>query len=246
MNGVMTSSMIQVSVREGRLVTDRLLLTLGIPSGYVIAVRECVLVSQSAGLGGFARLAADRTSLATPFVDTMKRSRDGSAIVCEAGGSHAWIVLPTIVDLAVAAARKAGPSELHVRNVRASREMACVTHLAARHGVLAEATIANTVDDHPGELRLAVRNTSRPRMFESRYPLLAHALVHGFEVDRELWRSLYDLSNGALVADSVQSRRHAGPVIVLDDGTVVGRPPADDDFDPAMLLSITKIDKGPA
>jgi hypothetical protein len=36
----------------------------------------------------------------------------------------------------------------------------------------------------------------------------------------------------------VVSRRHAGPVILQDDGTVLGRLPGDDDFDINMLRKV--------
>lgn len=231
------ASTMQVSVREARLVTERLLLTTGLPKGYIPAVRECVLVSQAAGLRGFAGLSEDLATLAAPFVDVLKHVSDGHSMNFDAGGAHAWVAMPTILDLAVAASRRHEIRKFTVWNVRAVGELACITHLAQRQGA------AFHVELLPKEsgsevVVLSIYNTARPRTFEARYPLLANALLHGFTTSRDLWRSLYERSSDALAPDSVQSRRHAGPVIVLDDGTVVGRPPADDDFDPAMLLSV--------
>lgn len=226
----------QVSVREARLVIERLLLTTDLPKGYIRAVRECVLVSQAAGLRGFAGL-SDLAMLATPFVDVLKVVSEGEMISFDAGGVHAWVAMPTILDLAIAASRRGGIHKFAVLNVRAAGELACMTHLAQRHGAAFDVQFPS-VESGSEVVILSIYNTAKPRTFEAQYPLLADALLHGFTSSRDLWRSLYERSSGALAPDSIQSRRHAGPVIVLDDGTIVGRPPVDDDFDPAMLLSV--------
>jgi len=60
------------------------------------------------------------------------------------------------------------------------------------------------------------------------------ALRDGFAVSRALWRTLYDRSGEALTPDSIESRRHAGPVMVDAHGRVHGRD--DDDTDFELLL----------
>ena len=61
---------------------------------------------------------------------------------------------------------------------------------------------------------------------------------HGYEVAESTWRGMHALSNRALAPDSVVSRRHAGPVVLADDGRLLGRVPGDDDFDMNMLKKV--------
>jgi hypothetical protein len=49
-------------------------------------------------------------------------------------------------------------------------------------------------------------------------------------VPRALWEELYDWSHDALTPDSIESRRHAGPVMVDADGRIHGRDDDDTDF----------------
>jgi hypothetical protein len=222
-----------MSVREARMYVGRILMTCGVPSGAVHAVTECILASQSAGYGGFAALLETYSDLRMHAFDRIRLiDVDPCTLEVEAGENHAWILAPTLIDLAVDVARRQGAASLSVRNVRAADELAIVPHLARRHGAIAKVT----TDESSASLE--VTNGSPPRRPEQWDPLLMGALQVGYLVSESLWRDLHSLSNGALAPDSVVSRRHAGPVILLDDGTVVGRQPSDDDYDPNMLKSV--------
>ena len=224
---------IAMSVREARMYVGRILLTCGLPSGSVQAVTECILASQSVGYGGFAGLLRAHGDLS---MDGFARVRVTDVDLCtiDVDGSevHAWILAPTLLDLAVDVARRQGMATLHVRDVRAADELRILSNQARRHGALAKVTFDKATTT------VTVTNDSPPRQAEQWDPLLLQALQHGYPVTESLWRDLHALSNSALARDSVMSRRHAGPVILLDDGTVVGRQPSDDDYDPAMLKSV--------
>ncbi len=227
---------IAMSVREARMYVGRILLTCGLPSGMVHAVTECILTSQSAGYGGFASLLRSYGDLR---MDGFARLRlvdvDPCTLDVEAGDVHAWILAPTLIDLAVDTARRQGSATLHVRDVLEAGELRILSHLARRHGALADVA----ADGGERGMTVTVCNGSPPRHAEQWDPLLMQALKHGYPITEALWRDLHSLSNNALATDSVLSRRHAGPVILLDDGTIVGRQPSDDDFDPNMLKSVT-------
>ncbi|QDY99160.1 hypothetical protein FQ775_01555 [Nitratireductor mangrovi] len=233
--GEMRSRTIHVSVREGRLVVDRVLLTLAIPAGYIPAVREVILTSESLGLGGFGHLLQAVDSVAEPFLDavTVQETPD-RGIRIDGGEIHAWMLAPTAIDLLVDQARRSGTSTISLTGIREPRELEVMQGLATRYG----ARISVDVDAHKGGITLTARNTSPPRSLEDWDPLLFRAMRDRFPVEETTWRALYTLSNRALAPDSVLSRRHAGPVILLEDGTIVGRQPADDDFDPEMLKSV--------
>ena len=229
------SRTINVSVREGRLVVDRVLLTLDIPAGYVPAVREVILTSQSLGLGGFGHLLVCADSIAEPYLNTVTvRDAPDKIFRIEGHGIHAWMLVPTIIDLLVDQARRSGSATMVLAGVRKPRELKVMSALAARYG----AEIAVDADSRADEVRAMARNAPPPRSLEDWDPLLIRAMRDRFAVEEPMWRSLYTLSNRALAPDSVLSRRHAGPIILSEDGTIVGRQPADDDFDPQMLNSV--------
>ncbi|HSV84580.1 MAG TPA: hypothetical protein VLK85_35710 [Ramlibacter sp.] len=224
---------IHVSVREARMAVERILLTCELPKGYVPAVRECVLLSQSLGLGGFEALHQAHTLLARPDLARMQAA-EGSKheIEFDGGGLHAWIVLPTALDLAVANARRHGRCELRVRGVQCPEELHVAGALAKRHGAVAHVTEAGDA------MVVSVINAARPRTAEQWDPLLRDAILHGWRFGRARWREVYALSNKALAPDSVVSRRHAGPVVVDAEGQLVGRVPVDDETDLRTLTNV--------
>ena len=235
----------QVALRECRLVTERILLTLDLPQGCIPAIRESIILSHAMGRGGFQHLHDIRQTLAQVGYDAMQMNdaANGSLDI-DGGGIHAWLIAQTVADLAVDIARRQGSGTVRLLNIGAPDELAVVEGLASRHGARATVEIHRQV----GGLATVVTatNVSRPRDIDHWDPYLANGIRHHFPVDEQLWQALYHLSNAALAPDSVVSRRHAGPVILLDDGTIVGRLPADDDFDPQMLkkAEINKINEG--
>jgi hypothetical protein len=233
------SRVIHVSVRESRMCVDRILLVGGLSSGYVAAVRECVLLSQALGLGGFAYLLAHHAELDMAALDHVAVvDEPGGSVHVNAARTHAWLLAPTLADLAVDVARKRGRAELRVDHVREPAELATVGALAPRYGAAADVRMSEGRRDADCAVSIAMTNAPRPRTAEQWDPLLFAAMRDGFPVDEPLWRAVHALSNAALAPDSVVSRRHAGPVILQDDGTIYGRPPADDDFDFNMLRNV--------
>jgi hypothetical protein len=150
----------------------------------------------------------------------------------DGGGLHAWLVLPTLLDLAVAAARRHGRSETRVRGVQRAAELQVAAALAVRHGAVAHVTSTEA-----GAL-ITVTHAARPRTIEQWDPLLREAIQHGWRFERTRWREIYALSNKALAPDSVVSRRHAGPVVVDAEGRIVGRTPIDDETDLRTLTNV--------
>ena len=218
---------LHVSVREARMCVDRILLTCGLPSGYVHGVRECVLLSQSLGLGGFGHLLTGHAAVRMEGFERIRVTGEDSLMV-EGAGLHAWVLLPTLVDLAVDAARRHGSASAQVANVARAEELAVAAALATRYGARI----------HVEGGRLGVKHHARPRSAVQWDPLLDAAMRNGYDVEEKLWRAVYALSNTALAPDSVVSRRHAGPVVLADDGSLLGRLPQDDDFDMNMLKKV--------
>jgi hypothetical protein len=206
---------------------ERILLTCGLPSGYVHGVRDCVLLSQALGLGGFKELLQGDSAIRMDGFDRIRISGDDAELTFDGAGLHAWLLLPTLVDLAVDAARRYGNATMKLLTVALVSEMPVAGALARRYGA-----------EIKGQDLLLVKNTSRPLAAEQWDPLLYAAMRNGFDVEESLWRALHKRSDQALAPDSVVSRRHAGPVVLTEDGSIAGRLPQDDDFDMNMLKKV--------
>lgn len=235
MNCAPTDLMLRLMPREMRMMTERVFSLSGQPKGFFLMIQDVVMISQKLGLGGFALLEQRSPSL---------RGADPSrvAIVSEAGdrltldgaGEHAWFILPTVVDLLGELAHRHGRAEVTVANVVDPTELKVVEAMAARTGLSVsfadgpKPMLTATVKAMTGDLR-------------TDEPLLWDLLDNGLMLDSELWWRVYSLAQTALAPDSVVSRRHAGPIIVNDDGSIIGRKDSDDETDVSFL--ITPLDK---
>lgn len=234
-----SSRIIAVSIREARMSVGRILLTCGVPSGYVHGVGECVLLSQALGLGGFQLLMQAHVKLNMGLFKKIRvTDLDDRTLLADGGRVHAWLLAPTIMDLAVDIARKSGRAVLRLRQIAEAKELGVLGALASRYGAAVTVSRSEPIATADEEWLVTVTNTSLPRNAEQWDPLLLGAIKRGFAVEESMWRAVHALSNTALAKDSVVSRRHAGPIILKDDGTVLGRPPADDDFDVSMLSKV--------
>jgi hypothetical protein len=102
--------------------------------------------------------------------------------------------------------------------------------LAARCGLAAEFTAG------PRPTLTAKPAVMRGNLAEDE-PLHWDVLQNGLSIETDLWWRIYSLAQKALAPDSVVSRRHAGPVIVNDDGTIIGRKDSDDETDLRFLIT---------
>lgn len=216
------SSIMTVSLREMRMVFERLLQVTRVESGLVPALRDCALYSAALGLGGFARLA--QTLEAISKADPQALSLDGLAIDC--GGQHAWLAADAAVEIATEDLRTGGPGVVTVRNAAEMGELRVAEALAQRYGLKAAVTI-----DAEGAT-VAVSPAGDP----SEIATLDTIRREGVAVEAALWWALYHRSAEALAPDSYLSRRHAGPIIVEADGKVIGRQD-EDETDFSLLLA---------
>lgn len=212
--------------REVRLVVERILLLTPLPPGMVPAVRDAMLYSAAAGLGGLPALRRDFAALrdARPGAIALRPLAAGEARL-DAAGQHGWVVLPMVLDALAEMVALHGSGRLTIQGALAPEELATACAMGGRLGldiVLAEASQASGV-------------TLEARAGSTADPVLEQALRDGIPTEAALWWELHHLSNTSLSPDTPESRRHAGPVIVLEDGRVIGRSDHDDDTDMSLL-----------
>ncbi len=205
----------QLSVREVRMIVERILLAARLPQGFIPDVRDAVMYSHAMGLGGLSLF--QQRFVAAPPLPYSPATIAGDTL--DGGGNHAWMVAPSAIDFAIAARRTNGGA-LTIRNVRDIAELKLLEGFAGRYGASAQVTFND--DD-----TAVVRVTGDRDVPDS---ILENMLANGMPVPRALWQELYAFSHKALAKDSAVSRRHAGPVMVDAEGRVHGRDDDDSDF----------------
>ena len=213
-----------LSVRETRMIVERILLTTGLPDGFVPAAGNCVLYSQALGLGGLAAFETAIAALTGTKLSALRVVEDKDAVAIDGGGLHAWLIANDALELALARHRAGAVGQAEIRNVLSPDELLVMEGLAYRHDARADVVLV------PGgaTVRIVADRTGEPDV------VMDAALRDGFAVSRRLWRSLFDRSGDALTPDSIESRRHAGPVMVDAEGRVHGRDDDDTDFELLM------------
>jgi hypothetical protein len=212
-----TQDLLTLSLRECRLILERLVQAAGTPPGLLPSVRDAALYSAllpGAGFGGIpAQLELLRASPPAP----LRLVAEKTALTVDCGHQHAWLVADGLLDLAVDQFRRTGKGVVRAIDLTAPEEMRVVAGQAERYGLEATAM--------PDEGGMLVQIAPRP---VARLSLLDRIRFDGVRVLPEVWWPLYEASHAALAPDSFESRRHAGTVRVEADGRIVGRPDEDE------------------
>lgn len=246
--GAERPTMLRIMPREMRLMSERILSLTGLPRGFLLAVRDVPMYSQLLGLGGFGLLEAQLEVLRAADPGRLRIAReDGVCLELDAQGQHAWIVLPALLDLAAELTQRCGRARLRVSDLAAPAELAVAAALAGRSGLQLGAPEASGgvagPADAPGQsaalAAVALEARSRPPRGNLREddPVLWAGLMQGTAIDSALWWRIYQLATQALEPDNPVSRRHAGTVIVLDDGRILGRADGDDETDLSFIAA---------
>lgn len=225
----------KLTLREARMIVDRILLQTQVPAGSIPTVRDTILYAEAAGLPALKHLHDRIEELkAMNLRRLLLLGAEAGELALDAQGEHAFGVAPALLDLAVAEARRHGKAVIRVTNLGAPEFLAGLPAYAWRWQCDVEVKT-----DAAGQIYIAARDrrpkdagAARPDSAED--PVMRELLHGGFPVTREAWREIYDLSQGALTPDTVSSRRHAGTVMVDAEGRVIGRPD-DDDTDFSFL-----------
>lgn len=243
------ASTLRLSLRELRLVTERLLQAQGLALGAVPAVRDVVLHAQAAGLPALEYLAeglseADRAGSGRVEI----AAEAPGALVVDCLGQSALVVAPALLDLL-----QAEPGErvvLWAGRIARAGLAAVLEHQGTDRGVvvtvapvLADAAPGAGLPPVPGALSgegvLLVMERRTPELPDDTallrlLPLVgslpaARAVQTGVETPAALWWSLFEDSARALSTESVTSLKHAGATAVDENGVI--EPDLTDDVD---------------
>jgi hypothetical protein len=223
-----SSPSMRVMPREMRLMSERILSLSSLPKGFFLTVGDIPMYSQKLGLGGFKLLEQRFESFKSAAPARIAiASEAGNRMTLDACGEHAWFVLPTAIDLLGELTTRFGSVELTITGATDAEELELAARFGGRSG-LSISVFGNVLKAVPAAVTGEVRNDD---------PLLWSLLENGAEIESDLWWRIYHLAKQALATDSIVSRRHAGPMIVNEDGTVIGRKDNDDETDVSFLSS---------
>jgi hypothetical protein len=224
-----------ISLREARLVVQRILLVAGLPGGLTADVGDAIVYAQAMGLDPFDRLFSIHAELwkRRAPIAVSRDAQGATRLDCH--GRHAWLVAPSLLDLLAECHAEGRVAVLVASKVADIEQLALLTAFAQRTGQRVRVELGDAA-----RITALSPPTHVPGGID---PFLHEVLKDGLDVDAALWWQLYHLSNTSLSPDSVQSRRHAGPIIVEADGGVIGRLDSDDDTDVALLLQGPPLDE---
>ncbi len=201
-----------VSLREVRILIDRLLQWKGFSAGRRPALTESALYSASLGLSGFEVL-LDNIDALKIGIENHSLLNDSKTNLClDAQGKHAWAVAEEISDLLTEMDRCNRESCVKVVNLAAPEELAVVGPLIQKHGLNAQIEILPS--------GTAVTHVVGPSASEKNE--LLRICHQGIPTKRELWFELFQASNAAQAPDTKLSRTHASTTNLAEDNTFVG------------------------
>jgi len=223
---------LQVMPREMRLMAERIFSLTALPKGFALTLSDLPMYSELQGLGGFALLERCFAALKDADAGALTvLAEAGPALSLDARGQHAWIAVQTALDLAGELVAAHGRAEVTVANALDPAELALAEGLAPRAG-----------------LRVRVVQGALPVLMAEAGPLadpiLKQAQAQGAPIEAALWWRIYALAKTALAPDTPVSRRHAGVIIVAEDGTVIGRKDNDDESDTALMTRARVTEEG--
>lgn len=224
----LSNDIMQATLREGRMVVERLCQSVGVPDGVLRSVTDCGVYSAALGLSGYAGLERQLELLRRNLLGPMTVHERGRTLVFDGAGQHAWFAADPALDVLVAAYRLNGEAEMVLTNVVEPEELRVIEALAEKHGLNAE---LRRPEDGGLVVRLSDRNAEEPTVLDK-------VTQEGISVPTSLWFHLFHRSHDALAADTIVSRTHTGSIIVKPDGTIVGKEdPEFIDMDLTMLTA---------
>lgn len=217
-----------LSLREARMVLERLVLVAGVDAGLVPSLRECALFSAAHGPVGFEGIEASMNALRGADPKRLTMSDEGGKVVLDGHGLHAWYGVHPLVDLLAEQLHDGRRAEMRVAGFAEPAELRVAVPIGQRQGI----SVAINFQD--GEALVNAEHAAN-----GADPVM-DIILNGTPVDADLWWRLFDESDKALAPDSFESRRHAGALIVEADGRVIGRQD-EDDTDLSMLTGANKV-----
>lgn len=244
----------RMSVRECRLIVERLLVVAGLEPGRIPATRDLLVEAALLGVDVLGLLRDDPALFQQAGHGRYRIvDREDGVVELHADSELGAVIAPIARDLVVERCAQDGGCTVHVIGARHVELLVGTVSEIGRRGIAValQAGAATAVGAPSGDARVhqtpasaapdavavLVAEATLAGDVEAFGRYRARALRHGIEVESELWLELYTRSNGALVPDTLTLRRHYGEVD--DDGNLAD--PALDDLEVDRALRAREV-----
>lgn len=217
-----------VTLREARMVVERLCQSIGVPDGILPSLTNCGVYSAALGLAGFRGMERQLDLLRDITAEAMSIRPEAELIRFSAAKQHAWVVAEPALDLLVASFRIGEVCTMVIEDAVEPAELAVIHALAEKHQLRAEMSFS---DDGAATVTVSDRVETEPTVLD-------RIIREGIAVECDLWFGLFHRSHDALVPDTVVSRMHTGSIVIKPDGTIIGK--EDPEFIDTDLSMLTK------
>ncbi|HLJ72288.1 MAG TPA: hypothetical protein VKU03_13290, partial [Roseiarcus sp.] len=106
------SDPMRATLRESRMVVERLCQSIGVPDGVLRSVTDCGVYSAALGLSGYPGFERQLALLQRDAAGQMSARQERERIFFDGGGRHAWFAAEPALDLLVSVYRIAGAAEM--------------------------------------------------------------------------------------------------------------------------------------
>ncbi|MFW0774774.1 hypothetical protein ACLRGI_16570 [Paenarthrobacter nitroguajacolicus] len=214
-----------MSVRECRLILERLLVASGALPGEVPAARDALLAAEVHGLGLLQMIHTHPLSLPS---ESVRFDETGPTVVVDGAGRLSALLIPALRDIVL----ERRTVEMRIGNVTAPELLQALNSVpeldSSRISVTVTAGSEAIVRSSPADVsETAARLAARSQR-------VTDAHLNGLPVPGVVWLELYQRSNAALLGESAETRSHAGYKDVDETGRIVKQ--MDDDVDVEFAL----------
>ena len=213
-----------MSVRECRLILERLLVAAGARPGEVPAARDALLTTEIHGQNVLQLI--HQHPLAIPE-QPVNYDEAQPTVLANGFGRLSALLIPALRDIIL----ERGTVEISICNVQTPQLLHA---LNAVPELDASSIIVTACEDSARVKATPADQTETASRQSARIERLKAAHLNGLPVPGAVWLDLYQRSNGALLSESPQTRRHAGYKDVDETGRIVKQ--MDDDVDVEFAL----------
>ncbi|MBT2548930.1 hypothetical protein [Arthrobacter sp. ISL-65] len=214
-----------MSVRECRLILERLLVASGALPGEVPAARDALLAAEVHGLGLLQLIHKHPLTLPSQPV---RYDETGPAVVVDGSGRLSALLIPALRDIIL----ERGTVDISVLNVTSPELLQALDSVPELDPSRIQVTVQS-----PGTVtvRAAPANDAETASrLAARSQRITDAHLNGLPVPGVVWLELYQRSNAALLGESAETRSHAGYQDLDETGRIVKQ--MDDDVDVEFAL----------
>ncbi|MEO3941576.1 hypothetical protein V3C41_10910 [Paenarthrobacter nicotinovorans] len=214
-----------MSVRECRLILERLLVASGALPGEVPAARDALLAAEVHGLGLLQLIHAHPLSVPS---EAVRYDETGPGVVVDGSGRLSALLIPALRDIIL----ERRTVEISVRNVSSPELLQALDSVPELDSYQVRLSVQGS--DGVVVSALPATQAEASARCSARTQRIRDAHSKGLPVPGVVWLELYQRSNAALLGESAETRSHAGYKDVDETGRIVKQ--MDDDVDVEFAL----------